>query len=403
MFHRSFLVCTRSLVLAASLLSLSACSGDDEPEPIDQTKPLYLAASWVTDAELTNTYVSVFGSLDVDRLDFSNALELPGYGDAWVHDGAIFLASGEEPKVGRYHLDERGIPALETEIDFSAYGANGAAFWDNQILSPTKAYLSNVVGNQYVVWNPKTMEITGTVPWPEFDFDDGLTVFNSYTDRGGVVYGGYYFHGFYGHDTQFLRFGDRSYIAVYDIATDELVDTIEVPCPMMDVASQADDGYLYLSGWSYIPLSYIAGYSPNNCAARIDLKTRKLDESWLLDYADVTSDEQGSALRAVSGDDAIFAVFHGSGVEVEEGMDIWDLDVADNDWELYSLNLATNAVEPTGVTMGDGSYYESHVDGRYYVYLGDGTDGTVVYERTSEGYERKFEAQGWMSRLFRLR
>ena len=100
-------------------------------------------------------------------------------------------------------------------------------------------------------------------------------------------------------------------MAVYDIATDELATTIDVPCPTMDVASLGDDGYLYVSGWSYMPLSVIAGYSPKNCAARIDVGALELDQSWLLSYADATG-EQGSALRAVAGNEGIFAVFHGT-------------------------------------------------------------------------------------------
>ena len=52
--------------------------------------------------------------------------------------------------------------------------------------------------------------------------------------------------------------------------------------------------------------------------------------------------------------------------------------------------------------MSDGSFYESHVDGRYFVYLGSGED-TQVYERTDAGYQPKLKARGWMSRLFRVR
>ena len=390
------------LAAGFALISTACASSESGDRSVEKEGALYLAASWVTDAEQTNTYVAVFDSLEVEKLDFAEALEVPGFGDAWVEDGKIFIASGESPTVGRYELDQQGALQLEKKVDFSNYGVSGAAFWDQQILSPTKAYLSNNKGQEYVVWNPSTMEITGTVPWPEFSFSNGLEVFNSYTDRGGVVHDGYYFHGFYGHDEDFFSFGDRSFVAVYEIETDELVDVIEVPCPMMDVASLGDDGYLYVSGWSYMPLSYIAGYSPKNCAARIDVETRKLDESWLLDYSEVTDGEQGSALRAVSGNEAIFAVFHGTGVQVEANMDIWDLDVGERDWELYNLDLRSNEIAATGITMGDGSYYESHVDGRYYVYLSDLAD-TLVYERTASGYEPKFRAAGWMSRLFRLR
>ncbi len=121
------------------------------------------------------------------------------------------------------------------------------------------------------------------------------------------------------HDENFDVFGDSSYMLVYDIATDELVDTIAVPCPMMDVATLGDDGYLYVSGWSYMPLSYEAGYSDTNCAARIDVATRTLDPAWTFDYAAATGGDQGSGLRAIAGDDGIFAAFHGTGVEVGPG------------------------------------------------------------------------------------
>jgi hypothetical protein len=407
-----------ALVLA--LASMTACDSTEDAQSLDvaagdrdsgaeesdsgapEEGPLYLASTWIATDEMTNTYVAVIDSLEGDELDLSNPLEIGGYGDAWVSDGAVFVADGESPTVTRYTLDDDGQLEAGDTLDFSAYGVTGAAFYDNDVLSPTKAYLANVSGLEYVVWNPTTMEITGTAAWPEIDFGEGLMPFHSYTDRGGAVVDGLYFHGIYAHDEDFFRFGDHSLITVWDIETDELVDMIEVPCPMMDVASVGDDGYLYVSGWSYMPLSFDAGYSEVNCAARIDLETRELDQDWLLDYSEALDGEQGSGLRAVSGHEGIFAVFHGSGVEVVDNIDIWELDVGDDDWELYSIDLDTRDVEPTGVLFSDGSYYESHVDGDYYVYLGAGTQ-TQVYQRTGGAYVKKLKAAGWMSRLFRLR
>lgn len=104
----------------------------------------------------------------------------------------------------------------------------------------------------------------------------------------------------------------------------------------------------------------------------------------------------------MSGDDGIFAVFHGTDVPVTDGMDMWDLDAGEDDWELYGINLESRSVAPTGIRMGDGSYYESHIDDRYFVYLPSGPD-TQVYERTPQGYEPKLRSLGWMSRLFELR
>jgi hypothetical protein len=93
-------------------------------------------------------------------------------------------------------------------------------------------------------------------------------------------------------------------------------------------------------------------------------------------------------------------VFHGSGIA--PSADIWAQDAGENDWELYSINLESKAVQPTGIKFDDGSYYESHVGDRYFVYLGK-ADDTQVYERTAGGYEPKMFARGWMSRLFQLR
>lgn len=389
------------LLAVLATVPAAGCTGsDDGSSPPLGAGPLYLAASWVADVDTTNTYIAVVDSLDED-LDFSTALEVPGYGDAWVWEEWVFVADGESPSVSRYSLDEDGALVFDTRISFANYGVPSSAFWNQEFVARNKAYLANDAQLEYVVWDPEAMEITGTVPWPEFPLPEDLAPFQSYTDRGGVVADGHFFHGLYAHDYEWTYFGQSSIVAVYDIATDALVDTIEVPCPMMDVASLADDGYIYVSGWSYMPLSVGAGVSDTNCAARIDVESRTLDPSWSLAYPDVTGDE-GSGLRVVTGDDGILAVFHGTDVPVTEGMDIWELDAGENDWEIYDIALSTKTATPTGVKMSDGSYYESHIDDRYFIYLPNG-EYTQVYERTEDGWETRFQAAGWMSRLFRVR
>lgn len=393
---------THRAVLAACLMTACISTQDDTDSP-KSDGPLYLASTWVSDIDSTNTYVSVFDSLDIEQLDLATAIEVPGWADAWVYEEWVFIAAGETPTVSRYSLDEQGALVLDTTVSFANYGVASSAFWNQEFLSRTKAFLANDAAREYVVWNPETMEITGTVPWPEVPLEEGLAPFHSYTDRGGVVTNGHFFHGLYQHNDFWDYFGNSSVVAVYDIVTEELVDTIEVPCPMMDVASLGDDGFIYVSGWSYMPLSAEAGLSERNCAARIDAGTRTLDASWSLDFAEATGGDEGSGLRAVTGDEGILAVFHGTGVEVTEGMDIWALDAGADDWELYGIDLTTRQASPTGIKMSDGSYYESHVDDRYFVYLGSGVD-TQVYERTASGsYEERFVAPGWMSRLFRVR
>lgn len=191
------------------------------------------------------------------------------------------------PEVRRYLVGADGELGEDVAHSFANYGATGAAFYDNDILTDTVAYLSVPDQREYVVWNPTTMEITGTAPWPDLTFDEGLEPYHSYTDRGTVVVDGLDFHGIYGHNEDWDGFGGKPHIVVHDPSSHALVDSIAVPCPMMDVATVGGDGYLYVSGWSYMPLSMIAGRSPTNCAARIDLATGSRGSSSCAELADV--------------------------------------------------------------------------------------------------------------------
>lgn len=394
---------SRLCTVLCAAVSLTACeSAESAPSTNnDGSATLYLASSWVTDAENTNTYIKAFGSLDIERLDFTTALEVPGWADAWVFGGKVFVADGAAPEVTRYKVDGAGNFTEDGKISFANYGVSSAAFWNQEFLSTSKAYLANDAGEEYIVWNPETMQIAGTVAWPELTLEQGQLPFHSYMDRGGVVTNGKFFHGLYNHNEGWDYFGETSVVAVWDVASDKLDKVIEVPCPMMDVASLGEDGYLYVSGWSYIPLSAQLGKSKKNCAARIDTKTMTLDAGWTFDYAAATG-KQGSALRVVDGNKGVFALFHGTGVQVTADTGIWDLDAGDNDWELYEIELSTKKLTPTGVKFGDGSYYETHLGGDYYVYLGSGAD-TQIYHETDSGLVPKVKAAGWLSRLFQLR
>jgi len=363
-------------------------------------EPLYLVATWVADDAGTNTYVAVVSDLTQD-VDLSQALEVGGYGDAWVYDEWVFVADGESPFLTRYTVQD-GALVQDVSLSFANYAVPSTAFFDNQILTRTKAYLANVTERRYVAWNPETMEITGTVPWPEIPLESSdLEPFHSYTDRGGEVVDGLFFHGIYQHNYDWNFFGSSSSIAVYDIATDQLVSLISVPCPMMDVMSVGNDGFLYVSGWSYMPLSAAFGLSPTNCAARIDIATRTVDPAWTFNFKDVTGGLEGMAVRVREGSEGTIAVFHGSGIPVEGATGIWDLDAGDNDWEIYGIDVSTRAITPSGTRMGSGSFYEAHLDDRYFVYL-PGNDATQVYEYVDGAYVPRLSAPGWMSRLFRL-
>src|SRR5262245_48405836 len=107
----------RTLVAALSLSTLLACSDesepkkepspaveDDEPQKEAQAKkPLYAVMYEVFRDDGSDSYLSLFESLDVDEVDTDSAREFAG-GRAHMqaYDGHVFVSDPESPVVHRF-------------------------------------------------------------------------------------------------------------------------------------------------------------------------------------------------------------------------------------------------------------------------------------------------------------
>ncbi len=164
--------------LLLGALALSCGSSDQGAEDHAGSEPLYLAMTRVWDDTTTTSYLHVLTSLDAGtEVDTKQALELSGpaklfsYGKQWFAVG-----QGDSPTITRYSLDDRGRLAKGDSISLQPFGVQD--LWDSlYFVSAEKAYYPDTSGSQLIVWNPTTMEVTGTVQLPETVRDGYLSYY----------------------------------------------------------------------------------------------------------------------------------------------------------------------------------------------------------------------------------
>jgi hypothetical protein len=165
-------------LLGGAAACSSAGGGDDGPSH-EGSDPLYLAMTRVWDDTSTTSYLHLVPSLDAGtEVDVSQALELPGPAKLFAHEklGWFAVGGGEEPIITRYGLDGDGRLQEGASISLQPFGVQ--ALWDSiYFVSPEKAYYPDTSGSQLVVWNPTTMEVTGTVALPETVRDGYLSYY----------------------------------------------------------------------------------------------------------------------------------------------------------------------------------------------------------------------------------
>lgn len=125
-------------------------------------KPLYAATFDVYTADSTNSYLSVFDSLDVEALDPKKSREFAGgHASMQAYNGWLFVGEPTNPVVHRFTVTSTGELEDEKKVSLVAFGQEEANIddWYLSFISPTKAYLFTYKEGATVILNPTTMEI----------------------------------------------------------------------------------------------------------------------------------------------------------------------------------------------------------------------------------------------------
>jgi hypothetical protein len=351
-----------------------------------------------------STYLSLLHTLDPQAVDDDTTREFAGWADLWVHGGQVFMTDGEAPALTRYAVAAGGALEQDDRLSFANYGTDTAAFWRNVIVSPTKAYLFVTEAREIVVWNPATLEIGGTFALPDLD-DRGAQQPYVTNDRGAIVRGDRLYVTVGWGDWDNYSLSNDSVILVVDTTSDEIIQTLPVACPDLNVATLDDKGDIYFSNWVYGVGPSLFDGGAHTCAVRIKAGTDTLDADWALTFSDATDGREAAALRFLGNGRALISVLHHERFEITPDVDRFGVVDAPN-WRFWILDLDTRQAELLeSIDWHGGGYYSTRIDdlNMLFVPSGDYSSTAALAVFPDGRVEPRWEATGWVTRLFKLR
>lgn len=389
--------------LAPLVLLLAACggggSGDDEGG-----EHAYLLSSLVLGDE-SESYVAVLDNLAAQTIDKTKTTAFSGAADVWVHDGQVYVTDSENLTITRYTVDGRKLVAHET-IGFGDYGLTDFGFWTNVFVATDKAYFLHGSA-EYIVWNPRTMQITGTIPLPPQAAHGELALQPGYADRAAIVRNGRAYLPLYWTDPDtYFAYAQDSVIAVLDIATDKVVDMIQAPCPGLDYASADAAGNLFFSAWVYAPGAAAVLAQPATCAFEIPADGSAPHVAFQI--ADLTDGREGGAVRFLSNGRAMLSVFHDERFTIDDKTNVSDVTFGPN-WRFWSFDatqspLGTGAAPIAAFDWSSGAQYTYDIANQPYMLVAAGDySATTVYQLDGTTPTPAFTVDGWSLRLFQVR
>jgi hypothetical protein len=393
-----------TIALALTLVATGCGSDSGSVGSEEQRGEYFPTTSIVFGQDVTSTYLSLLGSLEVQAIDYDAAREFAGWADLWVHDGKVLVTDGEAPALTRYSVNGDGSLEQDARLSFANYGAETAAFWRNVIVSSTKAYLFMAEAREVVVWNPQTFEISGTFALPALD-DRGARQPYVTTDRGAIMRDERLYVAVGWGDWDNYSLSDDSAILVIDTTSDVVVETLPASCPDLNVATIDDVGNLYFSNWVYGVGPALFDSGRHTCAVRIEAGEDVVDEDWALEFAALTGGREAAALRFLGDGKALISVLYDEQIELTPDVDRGAVVDAPN-WKFWTLDLESlEAEEATGIGFHGGGYYSTRIDEKNLLFVPSGDySSTQAFELTPDGVaEPRWEGIGWVTRLFKLR
>jgi hypothetical protein len=392
-------------MLAASVLAAACSSGQPPSTSEGGGTARFPTSSVVLGQDTSTTYLSLLRSLENQAVDLDGAREFAGWSDLWVHDDKVFMTEGSTPSLTRYSVTDRGELVEDGRLSFLNYGAESAGFWTNLFVSPSKAYLFIIKDRLVVTWNPTSLEITGTFSLPGLPDRGGQTLQVPSSDRSSVVRGNRAYVPTLWANWKDYALSEDSVILVIDTTRDQLVGTIPVPCPDINVATVDEQANIYFSNWVFSVAPTLLEQKARACAVRVKDGSDQLDPTWSLTFANVTNGREAAALRFIGAGQALMSVFHHERVQLDRTIDRYAL-VESANWSFWTIDLGTLEAKPVeGIGWHAGGFYSTRIDHRSFLFVPSADySSTVAYEMFPDGAtERRWDTRGWATRLFKLR
>ncbi|HTV21728.1 MAG TPA: hypothetical protein VMG12_23725 [Polyangiaceae bacterium] len=372
----------------------------------DDGASAFLLGTRVWDDTTTTSYFHVVPSLDAGTsVRPERALEVPGAAKLYAaYDlGWFAVGSGESPEIARYTLDDNGNLVNDARLSFQAYGVG--SLWDTlYFVSPTKAYYPDRQGGQLIIWNPTEMRVLGSVALPE-TLRDGYLALYGYAPivRDGELLISV---GWFDWDVNDAVLPETG-LLVLDTTTDAVVRfDVDSRCGGVTYPIATPSGDTYLISSALAGAAYRLGRLDSApCALRVAAGAERIDPSYFVDLADVTSGQLAG--EPVPGPDGsvFLRVFDEALAAPTQPMATWELTgrAAWGWWQWAPTEASAQRVASLPPSTADVLWFQ--LDGHVY-----GTETTEDYSTTTlidigneDGPQRALTVPGFLHGVARIR
>ena len=242
-----------SAILMLSLIT--GCSSDDsKAKGEDDGGARYAVSTGVLAGDEFIGYITTVPSLEAGTsVNLDNALEIePSWLFSQPGEPYVYAASIFSPTIVRYALGKDGTLAEDEVVSFANLGLQSAYLAAAApVYSGEKSYFVDDLQDQIVIWNPKRMEVIGTIP-----LDDGNDGDLPPAAEGTIVE----HHGrlltvihWSDNESDMSLYGSHVRLVAIDPETDTIVDaTDEERLSHAAPLGRGTDGSLYYSPGSFI-------------------------------------------------------------------------------------------------------------------------------------------------------
>lgn len=387
---------TRALFLPLSIACV-AC-GEDTPGATSSSSagagggggsgPMYAVTTQVFGASAaeTQSYILVTSTLDTTTpLSLDSGIEIPGraIGAGLEDGGSVFVASDAAPTVTRYDVQGDGSLTAGATISFhgkglATIGEYGGQF---QFVSETKAYFFDGPTAQAVIWNPKDMTVTGSIPLDGLVLADSTLTFSAAPIRRGdsvITFAGW---------RKGPEVPSQAAVVIVDTKTDKATIVTDTRCGYLRDGVEAADGKIYLATEAYGSavhrLNSANAKAP--CMLRFDPATSQFDAAFQVELNTLFGgDTAGTLVRGPDDkpylrvlDEGAFQIMPDTHPRVLASAPTWK-------WASVTLGDAPTA-KVLDAAPSNGSVIPARLGDRSFVLLFQGQESTRFLELGAEG------------------
>jgi hypothetical protein len=410
--------------ILAALLTCGAC-GDDSPPPLPGSAPAaveppagaaagpYLGCSTFSiPGNMWSSYTGVVRQVgDTTDENLRKGVETIGWVAPSSYRGDIYVPGGANPTITKYTTDAQGRLIKDAIISFAALGITSVQSGPSigrDMIAPDKAYFFDQTNYRVVIWNPRTMELTGktidlqpalSAPIAERP-DFSTTIMGKWAfQRGDRMFVAVRWANFNASPWAFLPsaglliLDTRNDTVVRLLQDDRLTDSIYMVMP------DSEDIYLFTGAYG-VTFNKVLGNGRPGGALRVRKGEETFDPTYYLDLDAAVGNRPASTPVWAGGTTVYLKAFH------EERQPITaEITAAPNTllnkeaWRYWKVDLEDKvpAQEITDLpwTTTDGFFYELPEEKRLFIgVMTTDRASTTLYEATPDGFVKTISVGG---------